>query len=188
MVSKISDLVYYGTLIQRSEAGYRSLNKFLSGTDASCIKFCDINLRRDCYSSETVISSLEQADVLKMNRQELTEVIKITGMMSEHEAAVISLSKKFAVGTIAVTDGGDDCLIYDGGKFYRQTPEKIENIADTVGAGDAFSAVLAFGILRKWDIGRILDRALYLSSRVCQEKGALCEDERIYREVTAEPD
>jgi len=53
-------------------------------------------------------------------------------------------------------------------------------VVDTVGAGDAFSAVTIAGILRNWPIQRILDQALAFAAQICRQRGATSRDTAIY--------
>jgi fructokinase len=60
----------------------------------------------------------------------------------------------------------------------------VENLVDTVGAGDSFSAVMIAGILQKWPLQQTLDKALAFASSVCQMRGATTSDRRLYEEFT----
>jgi fructokinase len=57
----------------------------------------------------------------------------------------------------------------------------VPHILDTVGAGDAFSAVFIVGLLREWEISLTLRRAHRFAAAICQIRGAIPEDKEFYK-------
>jgi len=139
-LASMADCIYFGTLSQRSEQSRNTLQTMLAQTPKA-VKFLDINLRKDCYSSQTITESLKIADILKLNDEELfalKDLISLSGnsiqelgreLISKYQLkqALITLGEK---GAFVMAGTGES--IYDPG--YRI------NVIDTVGSGDACSA------------------------------------------------
>ncbi|UCG55700.1 MAG: carbohydrate kinase [Phycisphaerales bacterium] len=147
-VAAAVDCLCFGTLIQRSKKSRETLAAIVENSPKS-LKILDINLRRDCYGEDTVISSLGQADVLKLNEEEIVEVAGMLGLSGSTvpeycrdvlhkwslQYCLVTLGDK---GVFAVSDNGDRIHI---------SGHKVE-LADSVGSGDAFTAGFAHKILQ----------------------------------------
>lgn len=173
-------LIYFGSLIQRSEAGHRNLQKFISMKRQESINFYDINLRPGCYSDEIIEQSLKKADILKLNSGELSELKQMLSLEMNNEQFVQHLMETYAVGTVSLTKGelGSE-LFTDKGRFSSEPADAIR-IVDPVGAGDAYAAMLAAGILRKWPPEEILGQASPFAARICEIKGAIPDSASFY--------
>ena len=73
----MADFIYFGTLVQRSKQGFENIQRFMENRRPDTVCFYDINLRPDCYSEKVILTSLEHADILKLNTQELDECKRI---------------------------------------------------------------------------------------------------------------
>jgi fructokinase len=175
------NLVYYGSLIQRSKHGSNALQGFLSTISAGIKCLCDINLRPDCYNKQIVIESLSHADILKLNDDELNIIGQMTGKRSNRSGLIDHLMNEYGLEVISLTKGSSGSELFVKGECFAVKTEKIHKIADTVGAGDAYAAVLAIGYLRKWHPDRILSTANRFSGRLCSVRGAI-PPTRFYRE------
>jgi fructokinase len=138
--SKSAYLIYFGTLAQRCSKTRNTLYSVLQQAKQA-IKFLDINLRKDCYDKDIVQSSLESADILKLNSSEVTLVSSMFGWpkysAQEFVKAVIS---KFDISTVLVSLG--ELGVYGASKDGQEISLnglKIK-VFDTIGAGDSFSA------------------------------------------------
>jgi len=152
-----SDCICYGTLIQRSEVSGSTLYSLLEGAKNS-LKFCDINLRKECYTEETVNSSLELADILKLNDEELVLLGRMIGIKgSEIRDIAEGILDKFKLRIVLVTLGeqGAFCVSKEGEFTY--TPGYKVEVIDTVGSGDAFSAGFMHVILMGGNIREALN-------------------------------
>ncbi|HOO70988.1 MAG TPA: PfkB family carbohydrate kinase [Spirochaetota bacterium] len=180
LIDATPGLIYFGTLAQRGPSGFSAIQSFLSRREKGSRALCDINLRPRCYSAKTVIASLEQADILKLNEDEWAEIKKIMGHRGTDDSLARTLFENFNLEIIALTRGDAGAgVITPLGSCSKPAPA-VDAIADTVGAGDAFAAVLALGVLRLWQPEKILDMALLFSSRICGIKGAIPADREIY--------
>ena len=166
-------LIYYGSLIQRSARGSEMLQRFLStrSPDHKCL--CDINLRPDCYSPSSVLKSLEHADILKLNDDELKIIGQISGIGTNRLAFIDRLRMDYSLDMISLTKGSNGSDLFVDGEHYTIENDNIDEILDTVGAGDAYAAIVAIGYLRGWDPNRILSVANQFSGRLCTVKGAI---------------
>lgn len=175
------DLFYFGTLAQRHPESRSALFALLAG--GARTRFLDVNLREPWYDRETIERSLRHADVLKINREELAEVgaIFFAGLAEGPELAS-RLVERFSLRRVVVTCGEEGAWLLDaGGGLERVAGGRLAgDVADTVGAGDGFSAVLILGTLRGWDGATALRRADAFARAVCSIRGAVPEDPSFY--------
>ncbi len=176
-------LIYFGTLVQRTTRSFAALKDFLESKGSRFLKFCDLNLRPGGCSEKIIKQSLHYSDILKINRDEMKEIMNIYSIDKPDEYSLKFLSESQSIKTILLTDGADAVKLLDKGRIYSRVPDKIDKIADTVGAGDAFSAAAAWGILNGRDPQMILEAGIKLSGAVCSVEGALPDDIKIYNEI-----
>ncbi len=178
-----ADVIYFGTLVQRSGRGFKNIQKFIELKRSDAVCFYDINLRPDCYSGKVILSSLEHADLLKLNAQELEECKAIFRFSKDDDAFIAFLMEKYALKTVAITKGdkGSELYTKDGG-FYSKT-SRVSSITDTVGAGDAYSAMLTVGILKGWESEKMMSMASMFASRICEIRGAIPDSQDFYKPV-----
>jgi fructokinase len=166
------DAVCFGSLSQRSELSQSSIRQFLQNTSDSCIKIFDINLRQKFYSKQIIDDSLNMANVLKINDEELdiiAEMFKIEGSQLEQ---LKKLADMKSLDTIILTCGADGSVIFHKGQTDRHPGIKCKPI-DTVGAGDSFTAMVTVGLLAERPIEQINAQANKLAASVCQNPGAM---------------
>lgn len=144
---KNCSLVYFGTLIQRAPKSRETIAQILKES-SSKTKFLDINLRKDCYSKETIELSLTHASILKLNGSEITALSKIFGTPNEPHSFAEWLFKNFPTLTLLVTLGEDGALALGRDGTEISTPGIRVNVVDTIGSGDAFSGGFVIGHLR----------------------------------------
>ena len=173
-------IIYFGTLVQRRPKGYKTIQRILNEKkkDSRCVY--DVNLRPHCYSKEIIESSLSGTHVLKLNDEELDELQGMFNHRGSQESFTHRLFKSYPVEMIALTMGGKGAALITPRERCEAAPYPVESIADTVGAGDAFAAILAMGMLRSWKPQQILDNALFFASGICGVKGAIPQDNDIY--------
>jgi fructokinase len=180
------EMVYFGSLIQRTKAGRIRLQNYLQALPESALRFYDVNFRSGCTSADILIPSLQQTDILKLNDDELPMVGKLTGAGLSGEDLIEWLMQTFAIQQVALTRGAKGCALYrDGGKTELPPgPLTQEQIVDTVGAGDSFAAMLAHCILNRTDAETTLKQCSQLAEFVCTVPGAVPEDPSIYKTLT----
>ncbi|MBN1290363.1 MAG: hypothetical protein JXB48_00865 [Candidatus Latescibacteria bacterium] len=146
-IASKADCICFGTLIQRSEKSRNTLEKLLEISSQS-IKVLDINLRKKCYSKETIIFSLDKADVLKLNED---EAVILSHMLELHETEIPRLcnimtetwSLRYCIVTFAEKGA---YLCTDSGQAVYEPGFKVQYV-DSVGSGDAFTAGFVHAIL-----------------------------------------
>jgi fructokinase len=166
-------LVYFGTLAQRRDASRAALGAVLDAVPGT--RFLDANLRSPWFDRDVVAESLRRAEVVKMNESETAEIAGLLDLPPHGRSFRAALSTRFDLAGLVVTRGPEGA-VHRGrdGVEIRVAPVKTgRRIVDTVGAGDAFSAVQILGILRGWDCETALARAAAFAAAVCRLRGAL---------------
>ncbi|MFP4667757.1 MAG: PfkB family carbohydrate kinase [Desulfobacterales bacterium] len=174
------EMIYFGTLVQRTPDAFRQIQSFLKNRNPETRCFCDINLRPGCYSTETVRNSLYQADILKINSEEIETVRKMHGSSPGEEEFVAWLMKNYRIELVSLTRGREGSELYDGNSRHTIGVPESGPIKDTVGAGDAYAAVLALGYLKGWPAEKILSNAADFSAQICTIQGAVARDRSFY--------
>lgn len=178
------DLVYFGTLAQRTPRAFTAIQKFLGNTADITKRFYDINLRPGCYNAEIIFESLKKTDILKLNTLELQYLAETVYNTTDTDQTVMLLMENFDIQTVALTRGEDGSILYMQDGRYEQPASPIKVVGDTVGAGDAYAAVLAIGILQAWKPDRILSSATAFAAEICGIKGAIPSDDTLYKSIT----
>jgi len=184
--SKLLDssiLLYFGTLVQRTDHGFKQIQRFLHRRQPDCISFYDINLRPSCYSTGVIQASLHNADILKLNMDELRECRNITGIDQDSPYFIRYMMSEYLLNIVAVTKGDDGSELYTKGGCSVAASAPVRSLVDTVGAGDAYAAILAAGLLKKWAPQKTLSMAAAFASRICTIKGAIPESSDFYAPI-----
>ena len=178
LLDEQTDCLYFGTLAQRAATSRETIQSLL---DSKRLKFfCDLNIRQNYYSKEIIEKSLSAANVLKLNIDELKLV---NDLLINKPFDIVELSKAIAgnykIDLICVTMGEDGSYLISGDdvNLFKQS---ISNVVDTVGAGDAFAAILCLGYLSGWDIAKINKLSSEFASEIVMIEGALPKDDLIY--------
>ncbi|MBN2704272.1 MAG: hypothetical protein JXR23_08675 [Pontiellaceae bacterium] len=181
----LADVIYFGSLIQRTESGRQRLQEFLVQQPYGIQNLYDMNLRDGCREKEIVLPSLEQCNALKINDEELVETGRMIGSSLSGDALIEQLMESFNIRQVALTQGAKGSVFFAEGERFEQPASLVsqEQIMDTVGAGDAFTAVLAMGLSRGWKAEMTLALAGALSERICTIAGAVPPDDGFYKEL-----
>ena len=182
MLSVNPELVYFGTLAQRSEISRQALETLLCATGAP--KFLDINLRAPWYDENILRQSLQSADIVKLNGDELLELVEIFRLSgSGLQAQAAELISRFNLERILVTcgEGGAWHVDRNGNKVEAAVKSSLKKMVDTVGAGDGFAAVSILGLLMRWPVENILQRANKFAAAICEIRGAVPEEADFYK-------
>jgi fructokinase len=166
------DIVCFGSLCQRSKISAETVREFLKTTKPQCIRLFDINIRQSYYSQEIIKSMLELANIFKLNDEEMSLVAGIFNITGSETDILNEILKRFQLDLIILTKGANgSLLIKEGQESYM--PVKPIEIVDTVGAGDAFAAAVAMGLLHKSPLRAIHEHANRLAAFVCTQTGAI---------------
>lgn len=167
------DVFYFGTLIQRSEQSRSALYALLNSQEFEEI-FYDVNLRKKSFSKENILESLQYATILKVNDEEVDVLGPLLfGEMLSFQEFCETVIEQFAnVHTIIITAGGDGCYLYAHGHLALVSAEPVV-VADTVGAGDSFSAGFVATYLKTGDALKAAEVANKIGGYVASQHGAI---------------
>jgi len=179
-------LAYFGTLAQRSPPARAAVRAALAASPA--LRLLDLNLRGIADERAIAGESLELADVLKLNDEELRALFAWfePELAGDEAAAAFALIARYNLQRIVVTRGerGWSCYQADSRRVL-EGPSPQVTVVDAVGAGDAFAAVLLLGEMRGWALETTLLRAAEFAARVCTVHGAFDPAAGIYAEALA---
>lgn len=178
-------MVYYGTMAQRNETSRRALKSLLRSTDA--LKFLDVNLRTPWYDRETLRQSLQNADIVKLNDGELSELARMFGLPADSpQDQARELLTRFHLDQVVVTCGAAGAwqIDRDGATIQAGPASPLGQVIDTVGAGDGFAAVVLLGRLLNWPAVLTMERANAFAAAICGIPGAIPGDASFYRPYT----
>jgi fructokinase len=168
-----ADAVCFGTLVQRSATSRDTVRRFLEHTRADCLKVFDVNLRQPFFSGHTILQSLKHTDVLKLNHEELPEVLRLCSLPSagDSEGARL-LQQKFGLKAVCITRGSDGSIIVAENDTEIHSGIAVD-VADTIGAGDAFTAALTVKLLLSAPLRDVSDAANGMGAWVASQRGAM---------------
>ena len=175
-------LFYFGTLAQRSPRSRDTLHALLDATNAQ--RFLDLNLREGHFDERCVFPSLQAADLVKVNAEELENLFgwycnirPSDGPLPAEavRAACAALVQQFSLDGLIVTLGsrGSAWFGSDGQVVLHRDNPAPPFIIDTVGAGDAFAAIYLLGRARGWELEPTLARANEFAAAICSLPGAI---------------
>lgn len=177
------NLLYHGTLALRHGISREALQKLMGILKLPV--FLDINLRTPWWDKALVREILQTATWLKVNENELA-IIEPEITNQNKETILENLCKRYNLSMVIVTLGDKGALLKMPEKpLLRETTPTVP-IVDTVGAGDAFSAVLIYGLLQQWEPEIMLRRAVQFAADICQIRGATTLDKRLYLSVLSQ--
>ncbi|MBD3852986.1 MAG: carbohydrate kinase, partial [Acidobacteria bacterium] len=168
-------LLYHGSLISRGGVSSSALDDLARGFGAPV--FVDVNLRDPWWNREDVVASVRRATWVKLNEAELD---LLAGASDAKTATVFRADHE--LDAVIVTRGGRGAVVVDGGGVFEATPPAEVAVVDTVGAGDAFSALFILGLALGWSTEVTLERALEFAAAVCTVQGATVRDRGFYSE------
>lgn len=171
-LSKKLDAVCFGSLAQRNPVSEQAIRSFLAALNPECLKVFDINLRQRYFNKETIVKSLQLADVLKLNDEELPILSQYFDLKGEVDNQLKAIIKKFCLKYIVYTMGSEGSIIISPDDYSFMKAPKV-NVCDTVGAGDSFTATLVAGLLHQTSLREVHKNATEVAAYVCTQKGAI---------------
>jgi fructokinase len=172
--AKCADALYFGSLAQRTEPARRAIRSLLTAAPPESLRIFDVNLRPPFIDRDVIEGSLELANVLKLNDQELPVFAKLFGLSGGDGDQLWKLAGRFNLTTVVLTRGQRGSLIGTKSGWSDHSGLTVE-VCDTVGAGDAFTAALAVGLLAGWEPAAINHRASEVAAFVCTRPGGMPE-------------
>lgn len=167
-----ADAVCFGSLAQRSPQSRAATRSFLQAIRPSAARVFDVNLRQSFYSREILVDSAKSANIIKLNHEELPAVARLLGFPFQDEASAAQwLLSTFRLRLVCVTLGAAGSLLV-AERAMHEHPGFPVQVADTVGAGDAFTAALVYHFLRGHALSAINEAANRMGSWVASQTGA----------------
>jgi fructokinase len=181
-----ADAICFGTLAQRNTASRRTIQTLAAETTSSCLRVFDVNLRPPFYSGEIIEESLELATVLKMNERETPLLLNLLGLAADPNpppdqsqtgsslrAGAQSLLEEFPhLNLVAITRGARGSLLVKRDQW-NEHPGIPVQVADPVGAGDAFTAALVHYLLRGADLATLNRAGNHWGGWMASQSGAM---------------
>lgn len=168
-----ASVICWGSLAQRSEKSRESILALIDKAPDTCVKVFDINIRQHYYSREVIEASLKRASILKLNEDELPLVAQMLGIAGCENEIVSSLIDKYSLKYLIYTHGADFSEVYSNDGEYSYMPTPKVSVADTVGAGDSFTAVFVTSLLSGKTVSESHALAVEVSAFVCTQNGAI---------------
>ncbi|HMC55024.1 MAG TPA: carbohydrate kinase [Gemmatimonadaceae bacterium] len=165
--------IVFGSLAQRQKVSRATLERLWRGKATMVF---DINLRPPSEDADAIRKSLQRADVVKINRAELAKLGAWFGLPKTERDAAAALASKFSCPVVCVTRGRDGAALWRDGQWAEHPGFEVD-VRDTVGAGDAFLAVLLTGLLAGTDSASILQNANLIGAYVATQFGAVPIDQ-----------
>ena len=174
----MAGILYHGTLCLRNLRARDTLSKISHNENLKI--FLDVNLRPPWWQRDNVFEWLKNANWAKMNQEELR---LLGAAATDIRQQMAELQTTCELEQLIVTRGEQGALVRTiNGEFHSHRPEKAERLVDTVGAGDAFSAIYIHGLRAGWPISTTLANAQKLASKVVGIRGAITTDAAFYQD------
>lgn len=170
------EVLYHGSLATREQQSRQALWE-LRRKNPKLI-FFDVNLRHPWWRHDEIEELLAGTHWVKLNQEEL--VLLQPGVSKGREAMEGFLEQHRLEGLILTRGAEGAELLTRAGDYRIVAPEPATQLVDTVGAGDAFTAVAILGLLREWPLQQLLERAQQFATRVVGLRGAITEDRLFY--------
>lgn len=182
-------VVYFGTLAQRHSESRQAIRSVLERTSA--LRYLDLNLRPPFTPRTLVAESLARSDWLKVSDDELATLLDWFGpahTVDVHaapvtlEPAVAVLMQQFSIKRLVLTLGARGWATFDArGLCDHSGPAAhVAQVADTVGAGDAFSAMLLAQVAKGGSLGFALPLAAGYAAAMCGQRGPMADDDSFF--------
>lgn len=174
-LARQTQAVCFGSLAQRSPVSRQTIQRFLDDmpNTSDTIKIFDINLRQHFYTKDILHDSLMRCNILKINDEELkvlSQILQCDDISMNDQCKF--LTNKYNLRMVILTCGINGSLVYSPEHIsFKDTPQV--QVADTVGAGDSFTAAFVAAVLKGKDISEAHELAVATSAYVCSCQGAM---------------
>jgi fructokinase len=175
-LAKEADAVCFGSLAQRSPQSRETIGNFIRATSRDAVRVFDVNLRGDFYTPELLAESMSLADIVKLNHEELPRVMKLGGLAHSgshggEKSSAEKLLRLYDLELICITRGNRGSLLVSKSGSSEHAGFRVQ-VADTIGAGDAFTAGLTHGYLQGASLDGMNEIANRVGAWVASQPGA----------------
>lgn len=166
--------VCFGSLAQRNIVSRNTINRFIDAMpEKGALKVFDVNLRQGFYNKEILCNSMQKCNILKINDEELVAVSRMFGYPGiDLQDKCWILLGKYNLQMLILTCGINGSYVFTPGNVSFQPTPKVD-VADTVGAGDSFTATFIACTLKGMPVAEAHRRAVEVSAYVCTQAGAM---------------
>lgn len=170
-------VIYHGTLALRNPASQQALDNLKSRHKSKI--FIDVNLREPWWQIEHINQLVNKADWVKLNHHELMRLLPQPNTL---EGGMRLFQVQHKTEVLIVTCGSQGAVAMNSaGEKFEVKPDRHLSVVDTVGAGDAFAAIVLLGMQRDWPLSVTMERAQSFASAVVTCQGAIIPDSNFYQ-------
>ncbi len=175
LLAERTKAICFGSLAQRNIVSRNTINRFLDAMEPTGDKLVvfDVNLRQGFYNKDILCNSMTRCNILKINDEELVTVSRMFGYPGiDLQDKCWILLGKYNLRMLILTCGINGSYVFTPGNVSFQPTPRVE-VADTVGAGDSFTAAFIASILKGKSVSEAHALAVRTSAYVCTQKGAM---------------
>lgn len=170
-----ADVFYFNTLIQREPESRAALKEVLAAYSFKNI-VCDINLRQNCFDTESLLFCMEKSTIVKISEEEGHFLYDLGLLTDCNTSYPIAVAKRFPnLQLVVYTLGAEGSVVFDvqtEKMYHAEKPEKVA-VVSTVGAGDCYGATFVSKYLAGESIPDAIAAATARSSIVVAHKAAI---------------
>jgi fructokinase len=168
------DAICFGTLAQRSPITRSTLRALVEGTPADCLRVFDVNLRAPDWTAEEIAWGCAHATLFKMNHEEVAPVANAIGIAKQETPLQVahSLLDQFPIQLVAITRGPQGSLLVTRNAVLDH-PGIPAHVADSIGAGDCFTAALTYSSLRHRPLPAMAEAANRWGAWAASQRGGM---------------
>jgi fructokinase len=171
-LAKQAKAVCFGSLAQRTTQSRLTIRRCLRMMAPGAIRIFDVNLRQSFYTTEIIHDSMLLADIVKLNEQELPQIMRLLGLKSGNlKANIRMLLETYGLKMVCLTRGNLGCMLANEKQIIENQGFKVK-VVDAVGAGDAFTAAMVHHFLKGSSLEKTAQAANRLGSYVASQSGA----------------
>jgi fructokinase len=179
-LARDADAVCFGSLAQRSPQSRETIRNFLRATSRDALRIFDVNLRGNFYSRELLAESMSLADIVKLNDEELPRIMDLGGLVDSNvhssgqdgeKSSAEKLLSLYDLELVCITRGNRGSLLVSKSGSSEHAGFRVQ-VADTIGAGDAFTAGLTHEYLRGASLNGMNEVANRVGAWVASQPGA----------------
>ena len=168
-----ADAVCFGTVSRHASGSIGAVTSFLDALRPSALRIFDVNLRQDRYAPNLLHDSLQRVHIVKLNDEELRTVCPLLDLGgADLESMARRLREAYELEVVCVTRGAEGSLLVTSSETVDHPGVPVD-VVDTIGSGDAFTAALASGYLRRAPLERVSEAANRLGAWVASQTGAM---------------
>ena len=175
-------VIYHGTLALRHHKNRSVLNEITCSRHVK--RFIDVNLRDPWWSATYVTDCLNYAYFVKLNIHEMKALLACNELPEDWITLALDFKIRHNIVQLLITLGERGAILIDSeGEVHRVTPSGGQvTMTDTVGAGDAYAAVMLLGLVNQWDLAVTMHRAQEFSGYIISQRGAISCNQATYRD------